>query len=77
MYKFVVIFQLLLLSTIIHARQKKRGDEMQDKKNGDTRRETEKNGRQDVRQKKWGEEMPDRKKMGRQDARQKKWRDKM
>ena len=33
------------------------GDEMRDKRNGDTRRETEKNGRQDARQKKWEEEM--------------------
>ena len=43
-------------------RQKKWGDETQDKKNGETRRKTKKRVRQDARQ---------NKEMGRQDARQK------
>ena len=46
---------------------KKRGDEMQDKKNGDTRRVMEKNG----------EKRPKTKQMGRHDARQKKMGDKI
>ena len=49
-------------------RQKKRGDEIRDKKNGETRRETEK---------KWGDETQDKKKWGLETRGQKKWGDKM
>ena len=52
--------------------EKKWGDEMRDKKNGELRCETKKMGRRDARQKKWGDEMRDEKKMERQDARQNK-----
>ena len=50
---------------------------MQDKKNGETRCETEiKWGDMTGDKKKWGDETPDKKKMGGQDQYGKKWGDK-